>query len=205
MGFQANGERFYFYTGGVLYALFQRYQRASFYAGIAVTGATAQIQAGLQLWGTSTISAHINASPTKSYNLGGSSTAWNYVNARGFSTVSMASFDSPVLMPDGRKVDDIEALKCIKERPDGIKEPNGRPTLDKRTFPVDVQVKAYDSETGKEYPRNKDGDPIVDGKVMPGADGIDLVQFTSLLFGAFKLLVERVEKLEKERGKNVKI
>lgn len=155
--------------------------------------------------GTTYISSHINATPNKTYNLGSSSSAWNYVNARGFSTVSMASFDSPVLMPDGREVDDIEALKSIKERPDGITEPNGRPTLDKRTFPDDVRVKAYDSKTGKEYPRDKKGDPIVNGKVMPEADGIDLVQFTSLLFGAFKQLNAKVEKLEQQSNKNVKI
>lgn len=34
MGFTANGERFYFYTGGTTYALFQRGAQAEFYAGI---------------------------------------------------------------------------------------------------------------------------------------------------------------------------
>jgi hypothetical protein len=38
MGFLANGERFYFYTGGTLYALFQRGSAASFYAGLNVDG-----------------------------------------------------------------------------------------------------------------------------------------------------------------------
>lgn len=39
MGLTSTGERFYFYTGSVLYALFQRGARASFYAGVAVNGA----------------------------------------------------------------------------------------------------------------------------------------------------------------------
>lgn len=38
MGFTADGERFYFYTGPVLYALFQRGSQAGFYAGVNITG-----------------------------------------------------------------------------------------------------------------------------------------------------------------------
>jgi len=38
MGMKATGERFYFYTGSVLYALFQRGSQAGFYAGISCQG-----------------------------------------------------------------------------------------------------------------------------------------------------------------------
>lgn len=39
MGFSADGERFYFYTGATLYALFQRGSQAGFFAGISCEGA----------------------------------------------------------------------------------------------------------------------------------------------------------------------
>lgn len=220
MGLMANGERFYFYTGGVIYALFQRYQQASFYTGISASGARSYIYGGLTvsdtgatinggtvvnngltLSGTSSMNCHINSS-AGTYNLGGSSSYWNYVNARGFTTHSLTSFDSPVLMPEGEILDDISALKAIKERIDIVDSKTGRVLLDKRSFPVDVVIKAAD-ENGVEYERDENNDPLVpdeSGKIesRPDADAVDLVQFTSLLFGGFKQLVKRVEELEKK-------
>jgi uncharacterized protein YjbI with pentapeptide repeats len=153
---------------------------------------------------------HITLPATATYNNGSATYYWNYMNAVGFTSHSMTSFDSPVRMPNGKEVDDIEALKLIKERKDTIHKANGRVLLDKRTFPEDVIIKAFDIETGKEYKRDENNDPLIPNEkgeleARPDADGVDLVQFTSLLFGAFKLLEKRVEELETESNKNVKI
>lgn len=169
----------------------------------------AYFNAGMILTGTSQVNAHINAWTNGNYNLGGSDAYWRYVNCYRVSEHSMTSFDSPVEMRDGRKLDDIEALKAIKTDKI-IDKTTGRPFLDKRTFPKDVMIPAYDQETGKPYKRDKNDRPLVPnekGKLepRPDTDGIATGQMLSLLFGGFKQLVARVEELEEQSKKNVKI
>ena len=221
MGFRSEGNRFYFYTGDTIYALFQRYTQASFYSGISASGARSYfsggltvsdtgatinggtaIYNGLYLSGTSQFNCHINTITNNNYNLGGSSAYWRYVNCYRVSERSLTSFDSPVEMRDGKLLDDIGALKAIKEDTI-IDDVTGRPFLDKRSFPKDVLVPAYDQETGKPYKRDKNDRPLVpdkNGKLVarPDADGISIGQLLSLLFGGFKQLVKRVEELEKK-------
>ena len=175
-----------FYVNGYTYL----YNTLTVYAGLAVTGTFSFTGS------TSVMNCHVNSNAGV-YNFGSSTSYFNYMNARGFTTHSMTSFDSLVKLPNGEEVDDITALKSIKERKEIKDEKTGRILLDKRTFPVDILVKAFDPETGKEYKRDENDDPIVGGKPRPDADGVDLVQFTSLLLGAFKQLVVRVEELEK--------
>jgi hypothetical protein len=158
---------------------------------------------------TMALKGHVDAYYQATYNLGGSTYYWLYVNCYRVSEHSMTSFDSPVEMRDGRKLDDIGALKAIKEDTI-IDKTTGRPFLDKRTFPKDVLVPAYDQKTGKPYKRDKNDRPLVpneEGKLepRPDADGIATGQMLSLLYGGFKQLVDRVEELEKKSSKNVKI
>lgn len=211
MGLQGVGARIYMYCGsnlsgaGVLrLVLYSGLTQNTMYGGFETRGHfnvwANQDGTGYRLGvgSTMSINVHVNQYGTAgTHNIGGSGTYFNYMNAKGFTTHSLTSFDSPVKMPDGQEVDDITALKMIKERKGMEDKNNGRTLLDKRSFPVETQVKAFDSETGKQYSRNKNGDPIIDGESRPDADGVDLVQFTSLLFGGFKQLVKRVEELEK--------
>jgi hypothetical protein len=157
---------------------------------------------------TLVLKGHVDPLYQSTYNMGGPTYYWYYVNCYRVSEHSMTSFDSPVEMRDGRKLDDIEALKAIKEDKI-IDKTTGRPFLDKRTFPKDVMVPASD-ENGKPYKRDKNDRPLVpdkNGKVKPrpDADGVATGQMLSLLFGGFKQLVARVEELEKQSKKNVKI
>lgn len=219
MGLQGVGARIYFYCGsnlsgaGVLrLVLYSGSTQNTMYGGFETRGNfnvwANQDGSGYRLGVGSTmnVNVHVNQyGAAGTHNIGGSSTYFNYMNARGFTTHSLTSFDSPVKMPSGEEVDDITALKMIKERKELKDKTSGRALLDKRSFPIDTQVKAYDSETGEQYPRDKNDDPVIEGKSRPDADAVDLVQFTSLLFGALKQLAGRVEELEKECNKNVKI
>jgi len=158
---------------------------------------------------TLVLKGHTDPYYANTYNFGGSTYYWKYVNCYRVSEHSLTSFDNPVEMRDGKKLDDIEALKAIKEDKI-IDKVSGRPFLDKRTFPKDLIIPAYDSRTGKPYKRDKNDRPLIPnekGKLepRPDADGISTGQMLSLLFGAFKKLVARVETLEKQSKKNVKI
>lgn len=157
---------------------------------------------GVYLVGTSQFNCHINTITNNNYNLGGSSSYWRYVNCYRVSEHSLTSFDSPVEMRDGKILDDIGALRAIKEDTI-IDSVTGRPFLDKRSFPKDVIIPAYDTETGKPYKRDENDRPLVPdekGNLIPrpDADGISTGQLLSLLFGGFKQLVKKVEEIEKK-------
>jgi len=218
MGLRANGGEFYFYCGST----------QKFYIGASniTAGATLYVYGNIynysgnvllstgmyigtstsypRIWVSSTSTAywrgHLNISASATYNCGSSSYYWNYVNAVGFSSHSLTSFDSPVKMPDGRELSDIEALRAIKERPDTLHK-NGRKLLDKRTFPVDLIMPAADSD-GNVYKRDKNNDPLVpdeNGKLVsrPDADAVDIVQMVSLMYGAMKKVFDKLDDTDK--------
>ena len=231
MGIRANGGYIYFYGGTSQVAVISNAGQARFDYGVrsvgnfngeangsmfgyfniggtsTITGrltlsAYAYFNGGAYLVGTSQFNCHINTITNNNYNLGGSTTYWRYVNCYRVSEHSLTSFDSPVEMRDGKMLDDIGALKAIKEDTI-IDDVTGRPFLDKRSFPKDVLIPAYDQETGKPYERDENDRPLVPNEKgelepRPDADGVSTGQMLSLLFGGFKQLVKRVEELEKK-------
>lgn len=235
MGIRANGGQIYFYGGTSPAAVIQTLGQSIFYTGISCQGTfNSTVDSGATIvnrfagaiasqqyiyLGTSTaypflsyfssntiaIKGHVDPLNHATYNIGGTGRFWNYVNAIGFSAHSLTSFDSPVKMPSGEEVNDLEALRAIKVREDITHEHNGRKLLDKRTFPVDLRVKAVDDD-GKEYDRDANGDVLIPdekGNLVsrPDADAIDIVQFVSLMYGGMKMMLDKIDIMEEKLSK----
>lgn len=98
------------------------------------------------------------------YNLGGSSRYWNYLNCVGVTYHSMGYYDDGVTFinesGEKEKVGDVEAIKRLYKPHPTQKTRNGVPLLDKSKLPVEMFVPAQDHE-GNEYPRDDKGVPIV--------------------------------------------
>ena len=146
------------------------------------------------------------------YNIGSSSQYWNNVHYHALVAHSFKSYDNGVTMRDGTVIkSDLEALRMIKDSE--LADDKGRTYLDKRSFPVEMFVPAQDAE-GNEFERNEKDYPMIvkkksklsmkEGEVEdttpreePFADGVDMVQFVSLIFGAVKEIADKVDDMEK--------
>lgn len=223
MGFTANGERFYFYTGSTLYALFQRGSSASFYSGLYSYGnfnvGESDDKYNSRFWGSVWINTssspserlwvegsakitdnlktdHHDPNGNKSYNLGGDSSAWDYVYADDYVTKSMGWYDDGVELQDGTVVSDMEAIRRIKPHK-VAKNKNGSKELDWKTLPKCVFREAHDRDTGIPYKKNKDGIAISPETGELVGDGESLTHMTSLLMGALKEVDSRLLNIEK--------
>lgn len=223
LGMKANGERIYFYTGSSLYALFQRGSSAGFYAGLYSYGnfnvGESADKYNSRFWGSVWIntssspserlwvegsakitdnlkSDHHDPNGNKSYNLGGDSTAWDYVYADDYVTKSMGWYDDGVELQDGTVVSDMEAIRRIKPHK-VAKNKNGSKELDWKTLPKCVFREAHDRDSGVPYKKNKDGIAISPETGELVGDGESLTHMTSLIMGALKEVDKRLLNIEK--------
>lgn len=157
---------------------------------------------------------HLDPRAANSYNCGGASLYWAYVNCHDVSYHSIGCYDDGVtIKKDGKlvKVSDVEAIKNIKPHATE-KTKDGAPLIDKFSLPIEMFIPAADQD-GKLYPRNSDNIPIVDKinstidknknevktitkEPMADADGESGAQLLGLLLGAIKELDSRIASLE---------
>jgi hypothetical protein len=189
MGMKATGERFYFYTGSTLYALFERGSQAGFYAGIScegnlnvADGGDLRINSGY-LWVNTYTSPserlyvegsgkfvgnlatnHHNPRASNSYNLGGEANYWAGLHVGWIDEHSMGYYDGGVTIEkDGKlqKVSDLEAIKAMRPHPK-LKAKSGVPLIDKKSLPIEMYLPAKNSD-GTLCERDKGtGYPIVE-------------------------------------------
>ena len=223
VGMKATGERFYFYTGSVLYALFQRGASAGFYSGIYSYGSfnvgESDEKYNSRFWGSVWIntssspserlwvegsakvtdnfkSDHHDPNSNKAYNLGGDSTAWDYVYADDFINKSLGWYDNGVELQDGTFVSDMEAIRLIKPNKTYLNK-NGSVGLDWTTLPLCVFREAHDRDTGIPYKKDKDGVAISPETGEKVGDGESITGMVSLLMGALKEVDQRLINIEK--------
>lgn len=145
-------------------------------------------------------------------NLGGPTRYWGDVSYKTLTDRGcLGWFDEGVELQDGRKVSDLESLREIKKHPTK-KTIYGAPMLDYKTFPKVAYKKAAGSD-GVEFPRDENDEPytyeedIVEGKdgkkekkvvKLKAQDGIEMTSMFSIMIGAFKEALARIETLEAE-------
>lgn len=127
-----------------------------------------------------------------SYNCGGASLYWAYVNCHSVTYHSLGFYDDGVTLRNGRKVSDVEAIKQMKPHPI-LKTKDGAPLLDKFSLPMETFVEAKTHE-GELYKRDKKTNyPIIDGELRHDADGEDGAQLLALCLGAIRELDKKIE------------
>jgi len=113
---------------------------------------------------------------------------------------SLGYYDDGVELLNGEFVSDTEAIKQLK--PHGTKiTKEGKPMLDKKTFPKDCYVPA--EKDGKILPRDENDNPYYMDKnnekmVVEHGDSINVTALQSIMIGAIKELTLRVETLEQK-------
>ncbi len=241
MGFTSNGERFYFYTGTTLYALFQRGAQAGFYAGINCAGnfnvssGDARINSGRlvinnastnpserlyvegdgKFIGNITTNSHDPRS-SASYNLGGSSQYWWYLNVKEISKQGgggFGVFDDGVELQSGKVVSDIEAILNMKPHKtrktdygkfeydlDTIpKAVRHIPKLDNNGNPIYKCGKKYLSKK-KETVFDKRKKKYIEKEVeIEHTEGERVFVMMSIMIGAIRELSNKVKQLEKKQ------
>lgn len=150
---------------------------------------------------------HLDPRSAASYNLGGASLWWAYVNCIDVTYHSLGFYDDGVTLQDGTKVTDLEAIKYMKPHKT-LKTKDGAPLLDKFSLPKEAFVQAKRRD-GTLYNRDKKtGYPIIDddGKkeVRHDADGESGGQLLALALGGIRELCIRIEALEEKDKKIVK-
>lgn len=170
---------------------------------------------------------HLDPTSSGSYNLGGSSRYWNYLNCVGITYHSMGFYDGGVTFEkeNGKieRVSDVEAIKRFRPHPTQ-KTKHGVPLIDKKSLPREMYVPAQDHKgklfkrdpkTGhpiisyKEKVKDKNGKTVIDPKtgmpeyktikkIDPKADGEDGTQLLALALGAIKELAYKIESIESE-------
>ena len=160
-------------------------------------------------------SNHHDPRSSNSYNLGGDSTYWGYVYAANFVDKSMGWYDGGVTdRLTGEKISDVEAIKRLKPHPTQ-KNRNGSTKIDKKSFPVELYMPAWNKEKNQPYPRDENDEPYIpevkdkNGKIIqerqPLTDGASLTHTVALLLGAIKELDQKILDLEsKLEAKNIK-
>lgn len=228
MGLNALGGEMYFYANS--------FQKLALFSGSqAVIGVDSPGQrTGLYIWGNTNIGGgnrvriqnseviiesnvtetrHIDAASSNSYNCGGSSAYWAYVNTKEISKQGgggFGVFDDGVKLQDGRIVSDTEALLSMK--PDKQKKTDyGKPAFDMNTIPEVVRIIPEVSNDGN--PIVKKGDKYIEmKKVLKDIDGEEVmveeeVEHTegervfvmmSIMIGAIRELTSRVKSLEEK-------
>jgi len=143
------------------------------------------------------INDDFDPSTSSAYNLGGNDRYWQDVHCESVVDHSMGLYDTGFVDEAGNRISDIEAILKIKAHPTRVMT-NGRPYLDKRTFPKEFFLPAKNTDTGEFYPRDEDDRPYreKDGKkeYLDSYDGVSLTQTVALLIGSIKeLAAERDE------------
>lgn len=141
-------------------------------------------------------SDHHDPNGNKSYNLGGDSTAWDYVYADDYINKSLGWYDNGVELQDGTIVSDMEAIRQIQPHKSYLNK-NGSIGLDWLTLPLCVFREAHDRDTGEVYKKNKDGIAISPETGELVGDGESITGMVSLLMGALKEVDQRVLNIEK--------
>ena len=152
------------------------------------------------------VSTYFDPPDGGTYNLGGADRYWGDVSYKTLTDRGCFGwYDEGVIMRDGRRVSDTEALKEIKPHPTR-KTPAGRARLDYASLPADVYVVPkrhdgtpfpYDEDTGEYYSEFIDKKT---GKMkrIPAQEGAETTALISILLGAIKELTTRLEALEKK-------
>jgi hypothetical protein len=160
-------------------------------------------------------SNHHDPRSSNSYNLGGSSNYWAYVNCHDVSYHSLGFYDDGVTIKKNgklQKVSDVEAIKMMKPHPTLVTK-HGSPMLDKRSLPIEMFMPACRAD-GTEYERDAEtGHAIIDDDIIyfdkngnekrkrnrvlqEDADGESGGQLLALALGAIRELDFKIEKLE---------
>jgi len=240
MGFKSIGERFYFYTGGTLYALLQRGAQASFFAGVRSEGSfnvvdsDARINNGklrvnrsdspsedFSVGGDSLLEGNVSSNHHDpraggSYNLGGSSDYWWYLNVYEITKQAgggFGVFDEGVEMQDGKVLPDTEALLAMKPHKNK-KTDYGKPQYDMNTIPKAVRHIPEEDNKGNPIFKNEKGkyisiqkkdiwdeekeDYITKEVEVEHNEGERVFTMMSIMLGAIRELTQRTKSLESQ-------
>lgn len=157
---------------------------------------------------------HMDPRSSASYNLGGSSQYWNYLNVYDISKQGGGGFgvyDDGVKMQDGRVLPDTEALLAMK--PHKTKKTDyGKPIYDMETIPADVRIIPKEDNYGNKIVKQKDGRYIAKQKKdvwdekkgdyvskvveVEHTEGERVFAMMSIMMGAIRELTLRVKELE---------
>jgi len=153
---------------------------------------------------------HFDPSGAGSYNMGGASRYWNYINTKEITKQGGGGwgvFDNGVELQDGRIVSDTEALLQMKPHPTN-KTSYGKPHFKLDTLPKAIYVPPTDNKTGKILPKDSKGNfyKMEDVKQKNGSfkkekviqyEGENVFATISILIGAVRELTQRLKELEK--------
>jgi hypothetical protein len=160
-------------------------------------------------------SNHHDPRSNNTYNQGGSSTYWAYVNCHDVSYHSLGFYDDGVTVQKNgklQKVSDVEAIKLMKAHKT-LKTKDGSPLLDKKSLPVEMFLPAR-RQDGTLYDRSENDIPLVgkeditydkngkqiikesNQKEMEDADGESGAQLLALTLGAIRELDTKIELLK---------
>lgn len=158
------------------------------------------------------VSTYFDPPDGGTYNLGGADRYWGDVSYKTLTDRGcLGWYDEGVVMRDGRRVSDLQALKEIKPHPTR-KTPAGRTRLDYSTLPADVYVPPkkhdgtpfpQDPETGEYYSE------FIDRKTgkrkrIPAQEGAETTALISILLGSIKELSAEIDLLKIEIAKGKK-
>ena len=161
---------------------------------------------------------HIDPRSSNSYNLGGSSQYWAYLNVKEISKQGgggFGVFDDGVEMQDGRILPDTEAL--LEMKPDPVRKTDyGKPEFDMNTIPKAVRhMPEKDNAGNKIYKKNgrhfskvkrdvwddKKEDYVSKVVEEEHYEGERVFVMMSIMMGAIRELTLRVKELEAEKLK----
>ena len=174
-------------------------------------------------YANSLTTGNINAYSSSSYNCGGASNYWYYVNTHGLTYHSMGFYDNGVTIRDNKgklkKVSDLDAILSLRPHPTQVTE-GGAPLIDKMSLPVEMYVPAkYDD--GRLYDRDPEtGYPVLEKQIETTdavggtavrtlreideyADGEDIGQLLALALGAIKELNSKIDVLQQKVDKKI--
>lgn len=147
------------------------------------------------LWTSGTIMGSLNPYSAGTYNLGSASLYWNEVNYKTLTDRGcLGVFDNGVLLQDGKKVSDIEALMSIKPHPT-LKTVYGVPRFDYATMPKAVYKPAPIAKEDIYDKMDKNKLLWKKGEKM-GEDGAETTALISIMIGAIKELHTEVKTLK---------
>ena len=130
--------------------------------------------------------------------LGTASDYWNEINYKTLTDRGcLGVFDKGVVLQDGSKVSDIDALKSIKQH-STLKTTYGVPRFDYSTMPKVVYKPAPIAENDIYDENDKEKLLYKKGEKM-GEDGAETTALISIMIGALKEIDNRLNKLEKNK------